>query len=339
MISLLGIELAIRLTGKFKTYTESTGKSYTSYWGFQSPGWYWTHTPNTTYLEKNSEFSYQNKYNSFGHRELEPVRLFNTNSCRVVVLGDSYVEGVGVPYDSSLTRFLDNFASRDSIPVRFYNAGVAGSDPFYSYSWLRDHLTSLHPNLIIVAINPSDYSDYVFRGGFERFHSDGTTRFKEKPGIEFFFRYSHIVRLLMSANGYAGETFLRVEDYIQAQEKAHLAFLALADSFKTLATKSNTNLAFFLHPNRIQDLCNTNFNSKVVMTQLEYDLQKQHCKVFNVYHPMDSLIQENNMLQFGYPIDGHYNATGYQLMAQQLYLQLLENKMISKEHSCKSVTD
>ena len=162
---IFAVELFIRCTGKYSTYSESTGNGYMTYWGYQLPSWYWLHKPSSRYIESNVDFTYENSTNSMGHRELEPSKVLKDNSIKVIVLGDSYIEGVGVPYDSSITKWLQYFSRNDSPEFSFYNAGVAGSDPFFSYSILRDSLFRLEPNLIIVAINPSDFSDFVFRGG------------------------------------------------------------------------------------------------------------------------------------------------------------------------------
>ena len=65
--------------------------------------------------------------------------------------------------------------------------GVSGSDPWYAYTQLRYQLLPLHPTHVIMAVNGTDITDIIFRGGMERFHADGTTHYRKGPVVEFFF--------------------------------------------------------------------------------------------------------------------------------------------------------
>src|SRR5687768_16836091 len=106
--TLITFEILLRAFGINDTYMESVGKGYYTYWDKNHTGWYHTLTPNISYTEKNIDFTYDSKTNSLGQRELEPEQIFNDSCLRTIILGDSFTEGIGVVYDSSFVRHLQN---------------------------------------------------------------------------------------------------------------------------------------------------------------------------------------------------------------------------------------
>lgn len=80
--------------------------------------------------------------------------------------------------------------------VQTINAGVGGSDPVYEVALYRDKLVANKPDLVVLTINSTDFMDIVSRGGFERFHADGTAG-KGSPPWEWLYASNHLCRMIM----------------------------------------------------------------------------------------------------------------------------------------------
>lgn len=63
------------------------------------------HTPNYTYDFKGKCFSVKNSYNSYGARDRE--RQLESNSIRIINIGDSFMEGYGIDTTNRMSNFLE----------------------------------------------------------------------------------------------------------------------------------------------------------------------------------------------------------------------------------------
>jgi lysophospholipase L1-like esterase len=71
---------------------------------------------------------------------------------RIVVLGDSYTVGGQVPYELTFPAILEKRLRAVGYQrVRVINAGVGGYTTFNEAGLLREHLTELQPDLVVVA--------------------------------------------------------------------------------------------------------------------------------------------------------------------------------------------
>lgn len=319
----LALETLLRIFGINNTYLESIGKSYYSYWNKKHDGWYHSGTPNKTYTEKNIDFEYVNTLNSLGHRELEPGQVFSGNQKKVIAIGDSYTEGVGVVYDSSFVRHLERLAQAQGASLAFYNAGVSGMDPFYAYTMVRDKLVRYRPDIVIATFNTSDYTDYVYRGGFNRFRTDSTTVFRKAPMSEPLYRYSYTYRLLLhDLLGYAnGDLFMTEKEFMKVSADINRQFVTVADSFQSLAEKNHFQLLFVIHTGCPELIYDSEINrfSRNILEQLNKELKARGYFSVNLWEPMAEVIHQDNRLLYGFEHDGHFSSAGYRLMAQAIW--------------------
>lgn len=189
------IEFFFRFTGLLKTSEEKSGYHYIYKYRNHHDSWFHTWNPNDTIRYNQKEFSYLNIINEFGNRE-KPIDLFiDTNAIKIICLGDSFTEGDGAPYDSTWVKRFE-FLMNENFDTNFicYNAGVCGSDVFYTFKLLEQKLIELNPSIIIESINDSDMPDIVYRGGKERFNEDGSTSGKVGPTWEKYYAKFHIFR-------------------------------------------------------------------------------------------------------------------------------------------------
>lgn len=339
ILFLVLLEIALRAVGACKTYTEKTQGRYISYYKQIVPTWYCQMNPyeqrGDTITYKNErerkndtkEFHYLTIANSWGFRDAEFDTLADKNKKRFLVLGDSFVEGVGTPTDSTWPNLLQQNLQKDSLPIRIYNCGASGSDPFYEYVLLRDKLLPLKPNVVIMSLNASDLDDVIARGKFERFKADGTTQYKSAPWFEPYYKHCLVLRFFLHFVLQYNSIFLSPS---KIKQESSLAIKSIAncviktDSF----CKSNhSDFILVIHP-----FLNPLYPNIERRKELEnmLALLPDSIKKINVFEPMLKHVDKSNYKQYAYPIDMHFKPKGYlwfsQLVADSIrtnYPQLL----------------
>lgn len=108
--------------------------------------------PNARYRHKEPEFDYVWVNNSLGMRDRERPLKKEPGSFRILFLGDSFVQGWGVPQEQTMTALLEaslNKPEREKT-VEVLNGGVFGYGPFLEYLYLKELMPSIEPDLVIV---------------------------------------------------------------------------------------------------------------------------------------------------------------------------------------------
>jgi hypothetical protein len=123
---------------------------------------------------------YPVRTNNLGFRDAQ-VRVvpLRSTSPRVVVIGDSFTEGLGVPYADTYAGLLDRYlAGRD---IQLLNAGVMSYSPSIYYRKLRYLLedVGLRFAYVVVAIDLSDIGDEA-----RLYRMDSTDRVVSRPARE-----------------------------------------------------------------------------------------------------------------------------------------------------------
>jgi len=82
---------------------------------------------------------------------------------RILLLGDSFTEGLGVQQDARFSdlaqRELNDFPSDGSRNLRILNAGIQNGTPSQYILQLRRYLDEFQPDMVIVCLAPNDLSD------------------------------------------------------------------------------------------------------------------------------------------------------------------------------------
>jgi len=123
---------------------------------------------------------YPVRTNNLGFRDAQ-VRVvpLRSTSPRVVVIGDSFTEGLGVPYADTYAGLLDRYlAGRD---IQLLNAGVMSYAPSIYYRKLRYLLedVGLRFDYVVVAIDLSDIGDEA-----RLYRMDSTEQVVSRPASE-----------------------------------------------------------------------------------------------------------------------------------------------------------
>jgi hypothetical protein len=108
-------------------------------------------------------------FNSAGMRDIERSIQRERGSTRVLVLGDSFMEALQVPFEESFTRLLESeLVGRGSGSVEVVNASVSGWGTDDELKYLVSYGRRLKPDVIVVAMTLyNDVKDNLR----ERFHT------------------------------------------------------------------------------------------------------------------------------------------------------------------------
>ncbi len=107
--------------------------------------------------------------NELGLRERPFERVKPPGTFRVVLLGDSFVFGHGLPQDLRIGVHLERFLeerSRAGIPIEVLHLAVSSWNILSECAYLRRQLTPLAPDLVVHLVVPNDLDDTLGVRGF-----------------------------------------------------------------------------------------------------------------------------------------------------------------------------
>ncbi len=176
--------------------------NYNSFWADINPDFGVWHRPNGHFYHQGGCFNVQYTTNSVGARDVE--RSLHSTESRTIVLGDSFMEGLGVADQYRLTNILEKQTGRE-----FLNFGTGGDFGPLQYALLYKTLAAkFDHNLVLVGVLPdNDFRDMSLEWG--KTHHAG--RYRPYYADDFSVVYTG----KFDAN--AGEGFWdRVEAYLRA---------------------------------------------------------------------------------------------------------------------------
>jgi hypothetical protein len=313
----ISLEVILRLFGVASVYSERAYGKFMTYYNFESDDTYHRWPPNKSIEYNQIEFAYSYPSNSHGFREIDFPESPSDSIEIIYVLGDSYVEGDGAPYDSTITRFLEqNFHNEGFKNVRVYNVGACGSDPVYQYKFYKNELAQTSPELVLMLTNFTDLHDIQFRGGFERFLPDGGVKFRDAPKGFLLYKYSRIARVIFHKIGYSEGMLLKKNEQECTDE-----INALIESFvktDSLSRFYNTEFILLTHPAPGEK--NPYLYTDGILNYLTDE--KAGIKRINTANTLKSKTDGYDYMHYAWPINGHFNGYGYKLMAEAVYEDL-----------------
>lgn len=327
--SLYAAEVYLRYVFKYPvTYTERQWGVYSSMYDspknkghfirqfFEPAGSLHLHVMPANHLRnyKTAEFDFTQEYtNSRGLRGALP----KAGKKVICTLGDSFTESVGAPTDSTYPKLLgDMIAVHDSSYV-VMNGGVSGSDPFFEFMLLKDLKSEYAISDAVFMLNSSDIVDVVSRGGKERFVAGGKLQFRKAPWWEPLYAVSFVFRLMMHNIGGYGYNLMTVEQRSQEERKAIEAIKNhFAEDILPWAKNNNVRVHLVLQP----------MPASVIKRDAGYEQMHHRLSAIEGIRFLDiqpALHQIPDIQNYYWPVDGHFNAVGYQLTAQLVFDSLL----------------
>ena len=137
--------------------------------GIYSPYYHHDLKKNARMKDKWGDRSYYINTNSLGFRDKGKGHIDvknSSNKYRFLFIGDSFVEGIGLPYEKTFIGLLDN--KLDNSKFEILNAGVRGYSPKLCYLKVKYLIekTNLQFNELYMFIDISDIKDEVFYKDF-----------------------------------------------------------------------------------------------------------------------------------------------------------------------------
>ena len=161
---LLELGLAIAAHGfdlKIETPTY-TFENTQGFWFDLNPDFGTCHLPNHSYRQRKGCYDIVYQSNSYGFRDVERERF--ANQSRVVVLGDSFIEGVGVETSERLTNLLEDNTGKPHL-----NFGMAGNfGPTQFMLAYQSLASSFEHDAVLIGILPAnDFIDDDYELGHQ----------------------------------------------------------------------------------------------------------------------------------------------------------------------------
>jgi lysophospholipase L1-like esterase len=320
-------EIILRVKGVNKTYSELIGQGYYTDYGKVEPTWYHNWVTRGNFVPQNTDFHYDYFINQTGVRDKDFTAQKPDSTLRILVTGDSFAEGVGAPYDSTWPRILERLLREKHIAVEVMDAGVSGSDILYDYVFYRDKLAAFHPDIVLASMNTSDYSDFMFRGGIERFRRDGTTHFKRGPWFGLLYHYSYFFRaLLHSLNKYPYTgIFISQEHFIDAMNSVNLQMLDAFKDYRHCAESNHAKFVAVLHPGPSEILYKNTINDayKLMLARLSDSLNVAGIRYYSLSAGLHKNFDGKPWQEFTYLHDKHFRPAGYNVFANLVADSLL----------------
>jgi len=134
--------------------------NYNSFWADINPVFGVWHRPNGHFLHASGCFSVEYDTNSYGARDVE--RSVQSTRARTIMLGDSFIEGLGLPAQDRLSNILERDTGREHL-----NFGTGGDFGPLQYALLyKSMAAAFDHDLVTVGVLPdNDFFDMSLRVG------------------------------------------------------------------------------------------------------------------------------------------------------------------------------
>jgi lysophospholipase L1-like esterase len=320
-VTLLGGELLLRFgTEAFATYGERNGERYVGVYS-PDPRRYRDYTGVEVVTVEKTEFTHSRRVNALGLTGDLPPLEKAPDEYRIIGLGDSFTEGVGADVDSTWLEVVERNLARRHPERRIstLNGGISGNDPFYEYVLLEDKLLPYRPDLVVIAVNTSDVSDILVRGGAERFLADGTVAYRKPPRWEPLYALSFLTRGLLQGALRYDWLLMPKSELPRAERAAADSIAASLDELRALCRKHSSDLLVVFHPMAFQVQAGRYDRSgfpELVQAQ-EREWGPRAMDLMAVYLER-GVMTRDGAGDFYWPSDLHHNAKGYQAMGDAI---------------------
>jgi lysophospholipase L1-like esterase len=312
VVFFLFAEITLRISGRYKTYTEKIKDEYYCPYGIKLP-YYHLHKSSSEFILDHTDFKYLYSINSLGIREVEIEKEKTAGKKRVFCFGDSFTEGVGAPYDSSYVREIERELKSKESDFEVYNCAVSGSDPFYNYVLLKNKMLDYKPDIVTLTVNSSDLTDFIYLGGMERFKNDEVIT-REKPFFEPFFYHSYLARFVMITILQYDWTLLNKDEYNKLIDESVANISDVIIRTKALCDSAGIKFLLIFQPNP-DDIIYPDGQYKTVM-RLQESLTTNKVKYIDVAPSLSQVINIKNIRNYSWKTDGHYNSAGYKALGE-----------------------
>ena len=156
----LGIFVVIEMGFRFiapqkkKTIFQNQGLSA----GLENKGGLHRLRPNNFYRVKSPEYDVVYHINAEGFRDHQTYldRAKPPETKRILLLGDSFTYGEGVPYEATWGRTLERYLNQGEEKVEIVKAGIPAYDTRTCYLLLKELAAQYQPDMVLLGFLPND---------------------------------------------------------------------------------------------------------------------------------------------------------------------------------------
>jgi lysophospholipase L1-like esterase len=325
------------------------------------------HLPSFRYVYTRAGFANEVRYNAIGLRGPDPAPAKGEGALRLLLLGDSFVEGKQVGENEVLTAVLERLASAQGRRIEVINAGVGGYGTSDELLLWERVAAALRPDVVLVAFFPNDVRNNLERGWFD-LHEGRVVHVAEPPrprvrwlyeAQKFLVSRSHLAYLVKSSmltlSGAAPDRreealaaprgpLVEDEDAFLVEPAPRLArgwtlTFALLGELARRVEASGARYAVVLVPNRYQvDAALWRRHAQALELDEEaFDLETPQRRFAEwsratgiaVVDLLPELRRRNVDNTFYYEQDAHWNAEGHRVAAEELLAELDARGLLS----------
>lgn len=278
--------------------------------------------PYASCWRQSRDFNVAYQINSLGLRNREISEAKSAGVKRILLLGDSFTEGTGVSLEVTFSKQLE-----DLLKLEVINAGVSGYSTLHEYVWLKERGLKLKPDLIILNVNETDFSEAA------KYHSiwkqSGYTNLQlDKPSFLASIRLIQMLRerleKLLKPEGQKAAVFIASDDYWQLvrSDIARINFLSRGKGIPLL-------VVFQPHGHHVSPtawgegrLVHGFELGRVYPPTMPKLLEASAGEIGFEFLDLTPTFASTEATKLYFPYDGHWTGEGHKLAAETIYKTL-----------------
>jgi hypothetical protein len=302
------------------------------------------HYPNRTVRVASPCFSVEYRSNSYGARDHE-VSQRSSAACRVVVLGDSFVEGYGVNVHDRMTDIAERISG-----VEFLNFGVSGNFGTIQQWLLYREIASKfdHSEIALFFLPANDFDDnnpahfsakryrpYLKKNAEEKFELYYTVPFPDRDqthtmdGFRAFRRELYRRIYLLNVLRQLGDLFERSEvksanrgfdQESRYQTYAPEDLERVIYSFRQIAKQAGDRMVNIIVIPRLVDFLEAAQGSRIIEDLQRFAASEKNVQVVDLLPVFQHYMRQNRIThtELFLPCDGHWSPLGNQVASTVL---------------------
>ncbi len=321
-------EIGLRYDETLDSYPEKMGSLFYSspYHYPLKPSKSWIHNrkPNSEKIQGYQEYTYEIKTNNEGLRDIEHPINKKKNEFRIIALGDSFTEGVGVTtLEDTWVKVLERNLNEQfpNKKTTIINAGISSSDPFFELVLLKQNLLKYNPDVVIMTLNQSDIDEIIQRGGAKRFLQNNIVHYNDGPWHEPFFGMSYIVRILVHKIFGLNWLFLDKNEQMHKSELAVSQIRKCVNDLQKIGEHKGFKTIAIIQPVREDLLIKVEGNSNI-KNVFPVNASVLTLDMIDFFKSKNA---DSNLDTFYWPIDRHFTKKGNLLFALGLEEFLIDS--------------
>ncbi len=134
--------------------------------------------PNSFGIDNALEYKTYYYINSFGFRDKEYTLEKPNNTFRIIMLGDSYTEGMGVQQNEAFSKILENRLNIElkysNLSFEVINKGVMSWTTVLHYLWIKNEGVKFKPDLVILNFDNNDIAGDIIMEKVSKYDDNNT---------------------------------------------------------------------------------------------------------------------------------------------------------------------